>query len=94
MTPQGIAPSIVHTHLLNIDSSSIVHIKTVDKCEVSLYSPNSEREAVSRAIKYLQESDVTINEIVTGTSSVVRKLLGELCEMFANILHKMGLLCM
>ena len=71
--------------LLDIDSGTIVHMETVDKREVSLHSPNMEREAVSRAIKYLQENDVTINEIVTDASSAVRKMLGELCEMVANI---------
>ena len=79
---------------MNIDSSTIVHMETVDKRDVSLHFPNMEREAVSQAIKYLQENDVTINEIVTDASSAVRKMLGELCEMVANILHKMGLLCM
>ena len=71
--------------LLDIDSSTIVHMETVDKREVSLHSPNMEREAVSRAIKYLQENDVTTNEIVTDASSAIKKMLDELCEMVANI---------
>ena len=80
--------------LLDIDSGTIVHMETVDKREVSLHSPNMEREAVSRAIKYLHENEITINEIVTDASSAVRKMLGELCNIVANIVYIMGLLCM
>jgi len=36
-----------------------------------------EREAVSRAIKHLQENDVIVGELVTGASSAVRKMLGK-----------------
>ena len=43
--------------LLDIDSSKILHVENVDKCEVSLQSPNMEREAVSRAIRYIQEKN-------------------------------------
>ena len=78
-SPRSSAKYCTYT-LLDIDSSTIVHMETVDKREVSLYSPNMEREAVSRAIKHLHENDITINEIVTDASSAVRKMLGILCN--------------
>ena len=53
-------------------------METVDKREVSLQSPNMERKAVSRAIKQLQDNGVTVRELVTDASSVVRKILGML----------------
>jgi len=48
-------------------------METVDKREVSLQSPNMEREAVSRAIKRLKENGVTA--LVTDASSAVQKFL-------------------
>ena len=78
--------------VLDIDSGTIVHMDGNSRQMWSFAAfPNMEREAVSRAIK---ENDVTINDIVTNASSAVRKMFGELCEIVANILHKMGLLCL
>ena len=60
--------------LLDIDTNTILHMETVDKREVSLQSPK--REAVSCAIKHLEENGFNVGELVTDASSAVRKMLG------------------
>ena len=40
--------------MIDIDNNTIIHVETVDKREVSLRSPSMEREAVDRAIAFLQ----------------------------------------
>lgn len=67
--------------LLDIDSSTIIHME-VDK-QISLHYPN---KAVSREIKYLHENNITIDEIITDASTVVRKMLGTLCNT-VDIIH-------
>ena len=47
-----VANYCIHT-LLVIDSCTIIHVETVDMWEVSLHSPNMEREAVRQAIRYI-----------------------------------------
>jgi len=62
---------------MDIDTSNIIHVETVDKRHVLLKSPNMEREAVDRGLAFLQEKNFVIEEIVTDASSSVRKLLGK-----------------
>ena len=62
---------------MDIDINIIIHAETLDKQKVSLHPPNMEREAVSRAIKYLHDNGVTIRELVTDASSSVRKMIGK-----------------
>ena len=73
--------------LMDIESNSVLHLESVDKCEVLLQSPNIEREAVSQAFSYLQAKNVTIEEIITDASSAVRKMLCKLhmCKVFTYI---------
>lgn len=47
-----------------------------------------ERETVSRAIKYLHDNRVTIRELVTDTSSAVRKMIA---TDHPNIQHSMDI---
>ena len=52
----------------------IVHMEIVDKRLVSLQSPNMEREALRQALLFLS-SHVKIAEVITDTSTSVKKLL-------------------
>ena len=71
---------------MDIDTNTIIHEETLDKREVSLHSPNMERKAVCRVIKYLHDNGVTIIELVTDASSSVRKMLGKYTRC---VMHKM-----
>ena len=71
--------------VMDIDTITIIHAKTLDKQEASLHSPNIEKEAISRAIKYLHDNRVTIRKLVTDTSSAVRKMIGKYIRC---VMHK------
>ena len=65
--------------LMEITNNSILQMVTVDKRQVSLRSPNMEREALKQSLDQLLLLDVTIEELVTDASSSVAKLL---CMLF------------
>ena len=62
---------------MDIKTNKIIHSETVDKQEVSLKSPNMEREALRRSLEYLSNK-LNITEVVTNASSSISKMLGEL----------------
>ena len=66
--------------MMDIDNNRILYMVTVDKREVHLHFLNMEKEGVERAISYIHGQDITITELVTDTSSSVRKMLGMLCS--------------
>jgi len=51
-------------------------MEVVDKREVSLKSPNMEREGLIRALDYLSQH-VKIGEVITDASTSVHKTLGK-----------------
>lgn len=53
-------------------------METLDEREVTLQSPNMEKEAVVQFIKHLRDNHITTGELVTDASSSVRKMLGKL----------------
>ena len=78
----GISAKFCTYSMMDIDNNTIIHVETVDKHEVSLYSPNVEREAIDHAIAFLQGNDVVIDEITIDASSSVRKLIGIIIPPF------------
>ena len=62
--------------LMETSKNAILHCETVDKREVDNKSPNMEREAVDRAVKYLKDQ-VNMVEITTDSSTAVTKMLGK-----------------
>ena len=72
--------------MMYIDNNKILHMETIDKREVFLQSPNTEREAVACAICYVQGQGINISELVTDASSSVRKMLGT-CVCYLYILY-------
>ena len=68
--------------LMDVSTSKVLHVETIDKREVQLQSPNMEREGVKRALNVLLaklDKSVLIEEIITDASSSVRTTLGSFC---------------
>ena len=61
--------------LMDVTDNLILQMVTVDKRQVSLRSPNMEREAPKQCLDLLLQADVDIEELVTNASSSVAKLL-------------------
>ena len=62
--------------LMESKSNKISHIETIDKHEVNLKSPNMEREAFKRSMKYLISRGTKITEVVTDASIAVISTTG------------------
>ena len=60
--------------LMDASTNVILHTETVDKREVQNKSPNMEREAVDRAVRYLKDQ-VKVVEITPDSSTAVTKML-------------------
>ena len=60
--------------MIEKDKNLILHFEVVDKREVSLKSPNMEREGMIRAINFLRPH-LTIAEVITDASTSVHKTL-------------------
>lgn len=58
--------------LMDASTNTILHTETVDKTEVQNKSPNMEREAVDRALRYLK-GQVKVVEITTDSSTVLQR---------------------
>ena len=68
--------------LMDVSTSKVLYVETIDKREVQLQSPNMEREGVKRAQNFLLtklDKSVQIEEIITDASSSVRTTLGRSC---------------
>lgn len=61
--------------MIEKDKNLILHFEVMDKREVSLKSPNMEREAMVRALNFLMQH-LTIKELITDASTSVHKTLG------------------
>ena len=60
--------------LMDVSTSKVLHVETIDKREIHLQSPNMEREGVKRALNVLLvklDKSVLIEEIITDASSSV-----------------------
>ena len=62
--------------LMESKSNKILHVETIDKCEVNLKSPNMEREAFKRSMEYLISRGIKITEAVTDASMAVTSTTG------------------
>lgn len=60
---------------MDVDTGKLLHVETVDKREVELHSPNMEKEAFVRALKFLFQF-IKCDEIITDASSSIKKELG------------------
>ena len=60
--------------LVEQENNVIVHMEIMDKRQVSLRSPNMEREALRRSLAFLSDR-VDIAEVITDASTSVKKLL-------------------
>ena len=62
--------------LMDVNKNSILQMVTIDKRQVSLRSPNMEREALKQSLDQLLQGDViAVEELVTDASNSVAKLL-------------------
>ncbi len=68
--------------LMEKESGVILHTETVDKREVEYKSPNMEREALRRALKYINSTSVHVNELTTDASRSIMTMLGKWIGVF------------
>ena len=61
---------------MEIDTRYILHAEIVDKREVALKSPNTEKEGFVRSLQFLLPK-LSCKEIITDASSAIRCELGE-----------------
>ena len=75
--------SLICSHsLMDVSTSKILHVETIDKRKVQFQFPNLEREDVKRALNFLlikPDKSVQIEETITDASSSVRTTLGRSC---------------
>lgn len=82
--------------MMDISTSKVLHVETIDKREVQLQSSNMEMEGVKRALDFLLtklDKSVQIEEIITDASSSVRTTLGKhILSLMHTTLYTQGCL--
>lgn len=58
--------------LMDSENNKILYVESIDKCEVSLKSTNTEREAFKRPLLCLTDKSIKISEVVTDASTAVQ----------------------
>jgi len=63
--------------MIKNSQNQIIHFENVDKWwQVSLQSPNMEREGMIRCLEFLISRGLKVNEVVTDSSTLAAKALG------------------
>ena len=70
--------------LMDHETNKILHVETVDKCEVGLQSPNMKHETFTRSIAHILQF-VQCPEVIIDASPSIRKIINYVIFVFLYV---------